>query len=257
VSHDNPSNPDNPDGARGVSPGAAFSPPKPRKRSGGAQYHKPGCKCLACVRSGRTPAPGPGDAGSAPKVAANLKAPLPARRYPKAAPQDVLDAEPEFLKPFVATGNSKRDRVAQWIYMRSAEPGISNAEVARRLGIAPASLDKVLYVARREGWLQIEDPLDRIKIELLPKIVDNLNYHLDRKDPKVTVEAMKGLLAPLWKEQQGIQDNKIQALAIKIEMPPGGAAVARGVISGVPRRVNAPREDLVPLDATFTDDHDK
>ena len=192
---------------------------------------------MACTRSGGPKKARSGDVGpDGEVVAGDVK---------------VLHAEPEVLTPMVATGNSARDRVAQWIYMRSAEPGITNAEIARRLGIAPTSLNSILYRARKEGWLQIEDPLTRVELELVPKVVENLNYYLDRKDPRVTMDAAKGLLYPLWKQSQGVEDNKVQVLGIKIEMPPDGPSYARGIITGKPRMPGEVREEANVKDADF------
>lgn len=200
---------------------------------------------MACKRRGRTP-----------------KAQLgPDRDGPTPGTTEILYSEPEVLKTFVATGNSARDRVSQWIYYRASEPGISNGEIARRLGITTPTLNSILWRARKAGWLKIDDPLARAELELLPQVVDNLAHFLspDQRDkhPKVTVEAAKGLLFPLWKESQGIEENKVQVLGIKIEMPPGGETPARGIIHGAPRNVSLPRAAETSVDTTFSDDNDK
>lgn len=154
--------------------------------------------------------------------------------------EPVLDAsEPqEILTVATVSGNSARDRVAQWIYMRAKEPGITNAEVARRLGIAPATLNTILMRARRAGWLVIEDPMDLIEYDLVPKIINNLNTFLDKGDRTVTIEAAKGVLFPQYRESKGIVENKIAVLGINIQMPEGEMAegpVRRGTIAGVPK----------------------
>ena len=153
----------------------------------------------------------------------------------------VLDAgaPQEVLKVAVASGNSARDRVAQWIYMRAKEPGITNAEVARRLGIGASTLGTILMRARREGWLVIEDPMDLIEYDLVPKIINNLNTFLDKGDRTVTIEAAKGVLFPAYRESKGIVENKIAALAINIQMPTDEmleqGPMRRGSISGIPK----------------------
>lgn len=160
---------------------------------------------------------------------------------PKPLKEDILDASepPEILTPMVGTGNSARDRVAQWIYMRAKEPGISNAEVARRLGIAPGTLNTILMRARRAGWLVIEDPMDLIEFDLVPKIINNLNHFLDKGDRTVTIEAAKGVLFPSYRESKGITENKIAVLGIQIQMPTeemlADGPIRRGTIAGVPK----------------------
>lgn len=177
---------------------------------------------MACTARGRTPKAKSGRDGDG---------------NPEDEALEVLHASPEILKPYVATGNSARDRVAQWIYMRASEPGIKNSEIAERMGIATASLNTILYRARREGWLQTSDPFDQIELQLIPKIVENLNTFLDEGDRTVTIEAMKGFLVPMFKDSKGIEENKIQVLGIKIEMPEEASVRARGLISGQPRQV--------------------
>ncbi len=152
---------------------------------------------------------------------------------------DILDADapPEMLAKATVWGTSARDRVAQWIYFRATEPGITNAEVARRQGIQPGTLATIIMRAKRQGWLQIENPMDRIEHELIPKIVENLNTFLDRGDRTVTIEAAKGVLFPQYREAKGIVENKIAVLGINIQLPEGeGDSLARrGSIVGVPK----------------------
>lgn len=139
--------------------------------------------------------------------------------------------------PMVATGRTARDRIAQWIYMRAKEPGISNAEVCRRLGISAGTLSSCLTKARREGWLKMEDPLLRIEHELIPKIVNNLNHFLDEGDRTVTIEAAKGVVFPQYRESKGITETKIAILGLQIQLPESGdmTQVGRGMISGMPK----------------------
>jgi Winged helix-turn-helix DNA-binding len=153
---------------------------------------------------------------------------------------DILDADapPEILGTVTVGGSSARDRVSQWIYYRATNPGITNAEVARRLNIAPGTLNTILSRARKAGWLKIENPMDRIEFELIPKIVENLNTFLDKGDRTVTIEAAKGVLFPQYRESKGIVENKIAVLGINIQMPEGEMAlepVRRGAIAGIPK----------------------
>lgn len=145
---------------------------------------------------------------------------------PEFVPDGVLtkpleaEAFPEnFIEPFYLAGNSAKHRVAQWIHMRMLEPGISTAEVARRLGVSPSSLNSQISKGRREGWLRIEDPMLKIEHELIPKIVKNLNVFLDQGDRTVTVEAAKGVLFPSYRDAKGIVENKVAILGLNIQLP--------------------------------------
>jgi hypothetical protein len=121
--------------------------------------------------------------------------------------------------PLIATGGwyTGRERIAEWIRLRAIEPGISNKEVARRFGLAPHSLNALITKATKEGWLIFEDSLSRLEYEIIPKVTDNLNYFLDKKDKTVTIETAKGTLFKQYQESKGISDAPQTILALKIE----------------------------------------
>lgn len=156
---------------------------------------------------------------------------------------EILHAE---LTPYLATGNSARDRVAQWITMRAKEPGITNAEVARRLGIQPGTMNTILTRARREGWLVIEDPLDKIQFDIIPQIVENLDHFLKAKDKTVTIEAAKGVVFPTYRESRGIVENKVTVLGLQIQLPENNHIVeSKGRVVGQPKIVSGNIIDVV------------
>lgn len=104
--------------------------------------------------------------------------------------------------------------------MRATEPGISNKEVARRLGITSGTLNSMIHKASKEGWLVFEDPLSRIEYEIVPKVVENLNYFLDQRDKTVTIEAAKGTIFKVFQEAKGLNEGSTTVLALKIEAAP-------------------------------------
>ena len=224
---------------------------KPGKRPRGYTSHRPDCQCRPCQGARRRAEEavtfgagnGRGNLDSNQDESETILGVIngPIAKITKAdGTVEILDANapPEVLKEISIGGNSARDRVGQWILFRAKEPGITNSEVARRLGIAPGTLNTVLMRARREGWLKIEDPLDRIEYELLPKIVNNLNTFLDKGDRTVTIEAAKGVLFPQYRESKGITENKIAVLGINIQMPEGEMGetpMRRGAIMGAPK----------------------
>lgn len=128
--------------------------------------------------------------------------------------------------------------ITQWIGITALEPKISQQEVATRVGVSRRTLYRYLAVAGREGWLKYEDPLVRLKHEIAPKVVDNLNYWLDRQDKTVTIETAKGTLFKAYQEAEGISDGAKTVLALKIEMPEGKEAPSiTGQVLGIPRGV--------------------
>lgn len=158
-----------------------------------------------------------------------------------ATPQAPISADGE--APSIAkrpANYNARQRVATWISMRVAEPGITNIEIARRMGILPATLNNYIYVARKAGWLEFSDPLLRLEHEIIPKTIDNLNSFLDAKDKQVTIEVAKGTIFKMFQESKGISEAPKTILALKIEMPPaaeGMVKVATGMVVGTPRMV--------------------
>lgn len=126
--------------------------------------------------------------------------------------------------------------MAQWIALKTANPTMTNAEIAGKLGLAPNTLSSIISRARREGWLSFSNPLDVIEHDIVPRTLENIRTRLDENDKDVTIEAMKGFIVPQWKEARGLQDNRVTVLALKIEMPEGDPSlVPRGTISGTPR----------------------
>lgn len=132
---------------------------------------------------------------------------------------------------------SIRSRVAQYIVIKATNPNITQADIARTIGISVSSLQGYLYKARKEGWITFEDPLNKLEYEIIPKVVENLNHFLDAKDKQVTIETAKGTLFKSYQESKGISDAPKTVLAIKLETPEGEVQIVSGHIVGKPREV--------------------
>src|SRR6266853_830037 len=110
--------------------------PQPQKSFGGPSTHKnPLCKCNACVARRRkeealVESNGAGGSPVAPKLS-----------------KATINAD----NPYVTTGRSAKDRVGQWVLMRQQEPGITTAEIAKRLGLNPIYLSSVIREAVKAG----------------------------------------------------------------------------------------------------------
>lgn len=144
---------------------------------------------------------------------------------------------------------SARGRIAEWIRLRATEPGISNKEVARRMGISPRTLGTIIYNASKEGWLKFDDPLEKVEYQIIPKVTRNLIKFLDEGNEKVTIETAKGTLFKLYQDSKGLNETSAQTvLALKIELPttPTGEVVEgevlpikaiTGEIVGIPKQI--------------------
>ena len=131
-----------------------------------------------------------------------------------------------------------RARVAAWLAARTEDPSITQKEIAERLGVHPRTIERDLQRAHREGWLQFDDQLDRMKYEIVPKVVDNLSHFLSEKDRTVTLETAKGTIFKIFQESEGISDAPQTVLALKIEaVDPDQAKIITGQIVGRPKEL--------------------
>jgi transposase len=197
-----------------------------RTDQGGITNHKPGCPCPPCSSRARK---AEALAGRARELDSN----------PLSVLQEVVYPDQEQHGPIlIAPGNSKRARVGQWLAIRTAEPGLSNPDIAKRIGISPQTLNAVINSANKEGWLKFDDPLSRIEHEIVPKTIDNLNYWLDQKDKTVSLECAKGTTFKVYQASKGALETPNTVLALKIEMAEGDSArVIAGHVVGKPREL--------------------
>lgn len=141
-----------------------------------------------------------------------------------------------------------KQHVARWLTMKTANPDLTNKEIAQELGISLSTLQNTLYKARQQGWLTFVDPVDELKYGMIPKIADNLNLFLDARDRTVTLEAAKATLFREYASKEGINDAPpTTILALKIEMPTNAAPTTniKGVIVGTPVSLNVVEGEVV------------
>lgn len=175
------------------------NPTRPRKNAN----HKPDCACTSCIarRGAKEAHTLPvGDDGTA--------------LAPLTTPKNLSNID----APMLGQSRRARDRVAQWIAIRAQEPHLLQREIADKMGINPKTLTSLLYNATKAGWLQFDDPLEKIEFQVIPKTVDNLIEFLNQKDKTVTLETAKGTIFKSYQASKGISDAPSNVLALKIEM---------------------------------------
>lgn len=202
--------------------------PAVRKRGGGPDSHKPGCKCRACVARRRKAEAFDGGAGELALI-------------PEVDSTKVIRPD---LPDIYTQKRTYRTHIAQWAMMRAQEPGITTKDVAIRLGLNPDTLRSIVSLAAKEGWLKFDDPMSQLEHEIIPQVSENLKYFLKKRDKQVTLETAKGTLFPQFKESKGISEAPQTVLAIKIEMPAdkGRVSTINGIIAGTPRVI-----DITPV----------
>lgn len=202
----------------------------------GIRNHKPHCQCFVCKATRKRQEEARLDAAGGEEI-------FPAKIDPNGSPAEleVLNAD---LPVFYSFERNARAHVAAWIKFRATEPGITNKEIARRLGISTSSLNSVIAKANKEGWLIFEDPMAKLEHEIIPRTIDNLKHFLDKKDKTVTVEVAKGTIFRQFQESKGILDRPTTILALKIEAPESGPEIkiVSGTIMGKPRTLQGETE---------------
>lgn len=187
-------------------------------RGGGTHTHKdPNCACLPCTARRRKEEALALSGGSSDGTAEESKVGV------LKAPQ---------------VNGSPRVWVAQWLELKAKNPSLTTKAIAEELGIGYKYLAECVRKARKDGWLELEDPMERIEYEIIPKVVENVVNFLDAKSEKVTIEAMKGLIFPIYKDSIGVHEAPKTILAIKIDTAPTQIAnsTASGQILGKPRQ---------------------
>jgi hypothetical protein len=135
-----------------------------------------------------------------------------------------------------AAPRSLRNRVAQYLHYSMLNPNATMGDIADKMGIASTTLYRLIKDGQAAGVLVFEDPLKRIEHQIIPKVVDNLNFFLDAKDKTVTIETAKGTLFKAYQDSKGMTEGNMTVLALKIEQAGGPEMkVVTGHIVGRPK----------------------
>jgi hypothetical protein len=129
----------------------------------------------------------------------------------------------------------KKQRIADYVLLQSTHPDLHKKELAAKLGVSLGTLERDLQYAHKAGWLNFDEPLERLKFEIIPGAISNLAEFVRQKDRTVTLETMKATVFKQYQAELGIMDGGQNILALKIEMtggPEGEAKVVEGQIVG-------------------------
>mgnify|MGYP001617485538 CR=1 FL=1 len=166
---------------------------------------------------------------------------------PSEGQKSLIDADQVYITAPVGYAGNKggpKVRIMEWLKIRAMEPTISMVEIARRLNVNPRTLYRDVAGAVKEGWLRLEDPMERIDYQIIPKTLDNLKYFLDQGDKTVTIETAKATIFKTYLEHKGVNsNNQTTVLALKLELPEGEkTAIVAGKIVGQGRVLEAENE---------------
>ena len=149
--------------------------PKSRKGVGGSKNHREGCKCNPCLARRRQ------------ESMKGTKAPLRQAMVDLSDPDLVRELAIEALPR-----NDYRSHVAKWAQITIEEPKATNTAIAARLGISERTLRGYICKAKREGFLNLQEPKDVLEFEAIPKAVQVIQGHLDEGSLKAATEVLKG-----------------------------------------------------------------
>ena len=156
----------------------------------------------------------------------------------KIDPKDLLHADG--LPIIVADDHSLRARVVEIINLRAQ--GLNLKEIAVQLGLSHATVRGYVWRAGKQGWLKFESPYERFENEIVPKVVDNIEHWINKKDKQMTIEAAKG--AGIFKAHQALRvegeaPQTILNLKIETVAPPNATEprVIVGHIVGTPKQL--------------------
>ncbi len=131
--------------------------------------------------------------------------------------------------------------------MRAA--GKSDEEIAIELKISPKSISPYVYRAAKNGWLVADTPMDRVKFELLNRVIDRLGEGLEDPTRHMTsgmrvrtAVAMKVAEGTIFKDFDQAGSGPVQStvVAVQVVMPPGTPqAMREDTAGGTPNYVDA------------------
>lgn len=164
--------------------------------------------------------------------------------FPSPIPEEEYDVTKEswYLPP----DSKVRQTALQIIAMRIS--GMEDPQIADALKISQKSISPYIYRAGRNGWLNLDNPVERVQYELMHKVVRNLAEGLDDSVrhqtsgmPVKTAVALKIAEGTIFREQRTPEDSTgSQIVAIKIEMVNGAPTTMRpDTTGGIPNYLDA------------------
>jgi transposase len=119
--------------------------------------------------------------------------------------------------------------------------GKSDEEIATELNLSVKSISPYVYRAAKNGWIQMDRPLDRVKYELLNRVVERLDEGLEdgrrhnssgmRVRTQVALKMAEGTIFKEF-DQAATAPTQSTVVAVQVIMPPGVQQVMREDTAG-------------------------
>src|SRR5258708_81266 len=133
----------------------------------------------------------------------------------------------------------RRRRILDWVKVTAEHPDWTKKEVADAIGTSVKTLTRDLQYAQQHGLVDFDAPLERLRYEIIPGVIDNLANFVKAKDKTVTLETAKATIFKTYQAEEGIIDGQNNVLALKIEMTgvPSDVKIVEGQVVGVPKEL--------------------
>lgn len=163
-------------------------------------------------------------------------------------PTDAASPPSTELKPYWQLPEDSPQRTQALVILGLRGQGLTDAEIAAQLGLAPKSISNLIHRAAKNGWLTedaaLVNPKDDLEYRLSHKALRNIEQALDSDDPalraKATFKVADAVLFPSF-AAAAETPPQLQAVAITINMPDMGGVmptVREGATAGVPSFVD-------------------
>jgi hypothetical protein len=167
------------------------------------------------------------------------------------------EAAPEKQPWYRAPDSKLKPKADKIAVMRAAGTPVS--EIAKRLKTTEANVRFIEYIARKNGWYDLEDePVDleaELALSIDRKVVRNISASLDGQmtnwqTHEMTIKAAGGRGIFKNHDKDAGTQQQMTVVAIRVEMPPIGAGDQKVIetnLGGVPAYTEGEVEDVQPL----------
>lgn len=127
--------------------------------------------------------------------------------------------------------------------------GLPNEDIAAALGIEARSIKGMMWKAGRNGWLDFDEPKNRLEYQILPKALKNLDEAMSsdavlntgmKERNAISLKIVEGTLYPQFATQAAPATNAT-LVGVRVEIVGGGdkSTVREGTIMGNAEYVDA------------------
>lgn len=130
-----------------------------------------------------------------------------------------------------------RPKAVQIVIMRQA--GLDDEQIGAALGIKKSTISALLYKAGKNGWLDFDDPKNRMEYQVLHKVIRNIDEALDSEVLLVERKERTAVALEIYKANKATEQpappvaSVASLMGIKIQIVGGDPGTVReGTVMG-------------------------